>query len=324
MFKLRLTDDELVTVQREYLRTAESLNVLNHEIARLKALGEGVVAGRRILEQEYEKQKLEASLLAEQQALVVHGISQDQVEEILKKHQLLRDFLVRAPDHFHSGDLCQSEHLFHVQSLPVSQGQQVSTGQDLAVLADHCQLYVEGRAFEDDATGLREAARNGWEITANLLPGNGLASAAAGLKLLYLADRIDPESRAFRFYLQLPNEVVLDQTADDGRRYLEWHYKPGQRMQLAVPVQRWEQQLVLPVTAVVDEGGEVYVYRQNGGQFDRVSVHVVYRDQNSAVVENNGSLFPGDIVAGQGAYQMHLALKNKSAGGVDPHAGHNH
>jgi multidrug efflux pump subunit AcrA (membrane-fusion protein) len=324
MFKLRLTDDELVTVQREYLRTAESLNVLNHEIARLKALGEGVVAGRRILEQEYEKQKLEASLLAEQQALVVHGISQDQVEEILKKHQLLRDFLVRAPDHFHSGDLCQSEHLFHVQSLPVSQGQQVSTGQDLAVLADHCQLYVEGRAFEDDATGLREAARNGWEITANLLPGNGLASAAAGLKLLYLADRIDPESRAFRFYLQLPNEVVLDQTADDGRRYLEWHYKPGQRMQLAVPVQRWEQQLVLPVTAVVDEGGEVYVYRQNGGQFDRVSVHVVYRDQNSAVVENNGSLFPGDIVAGQGAYQMHLALKNKSSGGVDPHAGHNH
>jgi hypothetical protein len=53
-------------------------------------------------------------------------------------------------------------------------------------------------------------------------------------------------------------------------------------------------------------------------------VHVVYRDQNSAVVENNGSLFPGDIVAGQGAYQMHLALKNQSAGGVDPHAGHSH
>jgi hypothetical protein len=29
-------------------------------------------------------------------------------------------------------------------------------------------------------------------------------------------------------------------------------------------------------------------------------------------------------VAGHGAYQIHLACKNKAGGGVDPHAGHQH
>jgi len=53
-------------------------------------------------------------------------------------------------------------------------------------------------------------------------------------------------------------------------------------------------------------------------------VHVEYRDRFSVVVANDGSLFPGDLVALSGAQQMQLALKNKSGGGVDPHAGHNH
>jgi hypothetical protein len=66
------------------------------------------------------------------------------------------------------------------------------------------------------------------------------------------------------------------------------------------------------------------VYRQNGDHFDRVPVHIEHRDQTSVVVANDGSLFPGDTVAGTGAYLIHQALKNKAGGGVDPHAGHNH
>jgi hypothetical protein len=30
------------------------------------------------------------------------------------------------------------------------------------------------------------------------------------------------------------------------------------------------------------------------------------------------------VVAANGAYQIHLALKNKSGGAIDPHAGHTH
>ncbi len=323
MFEIRLTHEELVGAQRDLIRTAENLAVVNREINRLESLGEGIVAGQRILEQKYEKQRLEASLRAERQALLLHGMQRDQVENILTKQELLRSITIRAPEHHDQSEGCQGDHLFHVQDLPVKIGQQVEVGQTLAVLADHCELYVEGRAFEDDALGLRRAAREGWPVSASLLTGQRESGVIKGLRLMYLSDTVDPESRAFDFYLSLPNEIALDQVAS-GHRFVEWQFKPGQRMELHVPVEEWQERIVLPVDAIVDEGAEAYVYQQNGDHFDRVSVHVEYRDQNSAVIANDGAIFPGDVVAARGAYQMHLALKNKAGGGVDPHAGHNH
>jgi len=324
MFRLRLTHEDIVSAQRDYLLSVENLAVVDREIVRLQSLGEGVIAGKRVLEQQYEKQKLEASLLAGEQALRMHGLSAEQVAEIRQTRRLLQSLTIRAPDHSHEAGGCGGDPLFHVQSIAVSPGEQVEAGRELCVLADHCELMVEGRAFEDDAAPLRQAVKEGWDVSATLLGGKGASEKIEGLKLLYLADKIDPETRAFRFYLQLPNQIVLDQTSPTGHRYLEWHYKPGQRLELRVPVERWTDRIVLPVDAVVEEGAEMYVYRQNGSQFERVPVHVEYRDRNSVVVANDGSLFPGDVVAGNGAYQIHLALKNKSGGAIDPHAGHNH
>jgi cobalt-zinc-cadmium efflux system membrane fusion protein len=324
LFEIRMTHEELVTAQQDYLKTIENLDVVDRELTRLQSLGEGVIAGKRIIDQQYEKQKFEASLRADEQALLLHGLTKEQVDEIRSTRQLLRTFTVRAPEQLHTGDTLPSDHFFHVQRLQVSPGQQIEAGEELCVLADHCELYVEGSAFEDDAERLRKAAREGWSVSAKLL-GNDVAGATIDdLKLLYLADHVDPESRAFRFYLPLPNQVVLNQATPDGRRFIEWQFKPGQRMELSVPVERWDDRIVLPVDAVVEEGAEKFVYRQNGKSFERVPVHVEYQDGKTAVVGKGGGLFPGDIVAGKGAYQMHLQLKNKSGGGVDPHAGHNH
>jgi multidrug efflux pump subunit AcrA (membrane-fusion protein) len=324
MFRLRLTHEDVVTAQRDYLLNVENLDVVDREIARLESLGEGVIAGKRVLEQKYEKQKLEAALLASEQALLMHGLSTEQVAEIRKTRKLLQSLTIRAPDHAHEAGGCGGDHLFHVQRIAVSPGEQVEAGHELAVLADHCELTVEGRAFEDDAAPLREAVKEGWDVSATLLGGKGETETIGGLKLMYLADKIDPETRAFHFYLRLPNRIVLDQVSPTGHRFLEWQYKPGQRLELQVPEERWSDRIVLPVDAVVEEGAEMYVYRQNGSLFERVPIHVEYRDRQSVVVANDGSLFPGDIVAGNGAYQIHLALKNKSGGAIDPHAGHNH
>ncbi|MCA9230692.1 MAG: efflux RND transporter periplasmic adaptor subunit [Planctomycetales bacterium] len=325
LFEMRLTHEELVTAQRDFLRTAESLDVVNREIARLNSLGEGVVAGRRILEQEYEKQKLEASLHAETEAMLLHGISSEQVAEILETRRLLGAIVVRAPRHKYEEGCCSVQHLLQIQRLEVARGEQVEAGQELAVLGDHCELHLEGLAFEDDAQEIRLAAQLGKVISASpLARGSSPGATVTGLEVLYVADQIDTESRAFRFYVRLPNEVAYERDNDVGKQFIEWRFKPGQRMQLDVPIETWEDQLVLPTTAVVDEGAEMHVYRQDGSHFDQVSVHVVHRDATSVVIKNDGTLIPGDVIAGNGAYQMHLALKNQAGGGIDPHAGHNH
>ncbi len=324
MFELRLTHEELVTSQRDYLATSAKLEIVNREIQRLEGLGEGVIAGKRVLEQKYEKQKLEVELLAQEQAMLLHGLSDEQVASIRTTQRLFRSIEVRAPAHTDAQEACTGPHLFTVQSLGVSQGEQVDVGRELAILADHCELHVEGLAFEDDASQIRDAAREKKSVAARLMKGESPGAAVQNLRIQYVADQIDPSSRALKVYLSLPNEVALDRQEDDGRRVLEWRYKPGQRLQINIPVETWKNQLVLPPTAVVEEGAEAYAYRQNGDHFDQVPVHVLYRDQDSLVIANDGALFPDDIIAGDGAYQMHLALKNKAGGGVDPHAGHNH
>jgi membrane fusion protein, heavy metal efflux system len=107
-------------------------------------------------------------------------------------------------------------------------------------------------------------------------------------------------------------------------RYVEWRYKPGQRMQLRVPVEEWPERIVLPTEAVAQEGVENYVFRANGDHFDRQAVHVEHRDSQSVVIANDGALFPGERIAMSAAQQLQLALKNKAHGAIDPHAGHSH
>ena len=135
---------------------------------------------------------------------------------------------------------------------------------------------------------------------------------------------MDRQSRAFHFYVALPNRLLRQDKMPDGRRFVYWQFKPGQRTQIRIPVEQWTDRIVLPVEAVAQEGAETYVFEANGDHFDRRPVRVEYRDQDSVVIANDGALKIGSTVAVSAAHQMQLAMKNKSGGGVDPHAGHNH
>ena len=197
-------------------------------------------------------------------------------------------------------------------SLPVNPGEQVTAGARLCTLTDHCELYIEGKAFEQDAEALNEAANQALPVTA-VIDANGSGKReVTGLNILYVENEVQRDSRALKFYVHLPNVLVRNEQNDDGNRFVAWRFRPGQRVELLVPVERWERRIVLPVESVVQEGAEWYVYRQAGGKFQRKPVHVEHRDQRHAVIESDGTLFPGDQVAGRGAYQIHLALKKQS------------
>ena len=325
LFDLRLTHEDLVATQSAYLQTVEQLDVIKREVSRLeKVTSSGAVAGKRLLERQYEQQQTEALLHAQRQALVLHGLSEEQVDAISTNRQLLQAVTTVAPPLVDCDSCRGHEEFLQVSELAVAPGEHVSAGARLCTLTDHCELYIEGRAFEQDARALNEVANKGVPITA-VVEGNGSGEhEVPGLRILYVENQIEVDSRALKFYLRLRNELVRNETTTDGHRFIAWRYKPGQRVQVLVPVQLWKNQIVLPVEAVIREGAEWFVYQKAGDRFDRRSVHVEYRDQRHAVIETDGTLFPGDVVAGKGAYQIHLALKNKINGGVDSHAGHHH
>ena len=323
LFELRLTHEELVQSQADLLRTTEEVDVVTREIARLEGIGpEGLIPIKTILERKYELQKLGAVRTSQRQALLLHGITDQQIDTILQTRTLLGTLLVRAPDT--TVGVTSPASPLVVQELFVERGQHVNAGDTLAVLADHETLFIEGSAFEQDIPHISRVARDGGSVT-------GIAEADAtdeprteGLRIVSIASRLDPESRTLHFYVLLPNSVVRDTKEDGDRRFVEWRYKPGQRMQLHIPVEKWTDRIVLPVEAVAQEGLENYVFRVNGDHYDRQPVHVEHRDPQVIVIANDGALFPGDRIALSAAQQLQVAVKTKAGGGVDPHAGHNH
>jgi len=324
LFEVRLTHEDLLQVQTEFLRTIEELDVIGREVARLeKVSADGVIAGKTLLDRKYEQQKQEAALRAQRQALLLHGLSQDQVDKIVASRTLLQGLTICAPAREAAGT--SETHPLQVQQLKVSQGKYVSAGDTLCTLVDYGELYIEGRAFEQDIRAINQAATARAKVSAVL----GSKSTAdeeltQGLRILYLSDKVDSESRAFHFYVEISNRVLRDDKTPGGRRFVYWQFKPGQRTQVRVPVEQWIDRIVLPVEAVAQEGAEAYVFEANDDHFDRRPVHVEYRDQEWVVIANDDALKVGAMVAASAAHQMQLALKSKAGGGVDPHAGHNH
>ena len=357
LFELRITAEELVSTQTDLLKSVGDLDVENREIARLTKVSEsGAVSQKTLLERQYAKEKLEVLMNAQREALRLRGLSERQIDDIATKRRLLRDLQIVAPSpdahgaeelklsrgEFRPASFVmpdeQQGHTAHgtaepssgssapliLQEVLVHKGETVAAGTTLAVLADYSELYIEGRAFEQDAELLSKCAELGWKVAASFDKPGHESTRIENLDLIYSASEIDPESRSLSFFVRLPNEVARETPSPNGQTFIDWKYRPGRRLQLLVPVEEWADQIVLPVEAIAREGAESFVFQQNGDHFDRVAVQVTYRDATNVVLKSDGSIFPGDVVAQRGAHQMQMALKNKAGGGADPHAGHNH
>ena len=351
LFTLRLTHEDLVQVQTDYLRLLEQLDVERKELARLKEVNPASIPRKTLLEREYEIDKIEAQLKAQAAALELHGLSKAQVGRISQTRELLREVTVQAPFLHADGSMHDDAESNHGPENPVSQGAQsaaddpshdvksrqfvvqtleahtgeaVQAGQKLCVLVDYGTLFVEGRAFEQDADEILKAKKENRTVTVLPESGTKTSQAIEGLNILYVANEIEQDSRALHFYVNLPNTALPNGENSMERKFISWKHKPGQRMQIRVPVDVWQDIIKLPVDAIAEEGPERYVFVENGDHFDRRPVHVIYRDQFDAIIENDGSLYVGETVALTSAHQLQMALKNKAGGPVDPHAGHTH
>ena len=143
--------------------------------------------------------------------------------------------------------------------------------------------------------------------------------------ILFMDNVVDRRTRTFKFYLPLPNEVLLDSIGPQKEIYRSWRFKPGQKAELEVPVAKMDEVIVLPAEAVVREGPQAFVFVENGQRFECRAVHVRHVGRSNVVVANDGGVFPGEKVAANNAYQIHLAIKKASGEGRGGnHEGHDH
>ena len=326
LFELELRHDDAVSLQAEFLNQLGMYSLAKKEMTRLQNVASGVIPRKRLVEQAYMIDASKTKLDSLRQSLMLHHLSKEQVAEIERGRKLLEAITIVAPEFPEAARDDGFEHQYHVSSISINRGEGVDHGQPLCMLSDFGRLYVEGQAFEDDVQQLTLAASGG--DTIRVVPGSGagadLRDGQLSLKLLYIADQVDKESRALKFYLELPNQQLEPELGSSESRFVSWKYRPGQRMEVHLPTsQRMEDKIVLPPDAVAIDGPNAFVFLSRGKCFDRHEVHVLLRDKNAVVIETDKKLL-GRRIAMTAAYQIHVAIKNASGAGADPHAGHSH
>jgi len=321
LFSIRLVSESLHKSQLELFQATKDTEIEQRKLERLSTLAKsGIIPGSRIIEIENEMERLGATVQAYRQDLAARGLPADRIDAAARG-EFLTELIVQAPaanaTRQTEGELlAKIPFAFEVQSLAVELGQQVSAGEVLCHLADHRELLIEGRAFKDDVPLIQRAALNDWKVAVevDLSDDDGWPPLPVDLPIEHLANSIDPQTRTFGFYLALTNQWKA--YSRDGTTRLLWRFRPGSRVRLRVPVEKLENVLVVPQQAVVREGPEAFVFRQNGEMFDRRPVRVLHEDRLYAVLANDGSVRPGFHIAQNSAASLNRVLKAQAASGA--------
>jgi len=336
LFTLRLISEYLQNSQTELYKTAQEVKFSQERQERMKdAYRNGTIPEATWKELQNQLDRQNANYRAHYQDLLARGLTPEQIAGVVEG-KFVKEITVVAPRRSSDSRLLagtgsvesspetldQSVLSFEVQELKVQVGEQVQAGQALCTLANHQSLLIEGRAFKQDAALLEKAAQRGWPIRAEFAEEAGdWPALETPLQIWHFANTMDPVSRTFPFYLSLTNHSRT--FIKDGRTFLVWRFRPGQRMRLEIPVEQFTEVFVLPREAVVREGPEVFVFRQNGDFFERKPVHVLHEDRQNVVVANDGSIGVGLYVARNSAAALNRVLKAQASGGDEGH-GHDH
>ncbi len=323
LFTLRLNSEFLQASQTALFKSSKELQITQDQRARLNSSAKvGAVPAARLLELDYQEQRLNVAIQGSRHELAARGLTTEQIDAIAQG-KFLTHLVIRVPEKVgkSEGDAA----LFEVQELKVSLGEQVSAGQLLCYLTDHQHLYIEGQAFKGELALLERAARQGTNVKAEWLEEEGeWTQPTEPLQVRFLANVIDPRAQTFPFYIALRNQ--FEEYTRNGKSHRLWRYRPGQRVRIEVPVEEFKGVYVVPVQAVVRDGAESYVFRQNGDVFERCPIQIRFEDAHSVVLVNDGSVSEGQALVKRGAAALNRALKAKAGGGEggDEHEHHHH
>jgi multidrug efflux pump subunit AcrA (membrane-fusion protein) len=328
LFAIRLASESLHASQLELFKATRDVEIAQREKKRLsEAAQAGALSQSRIIDIDNQISRHNATIEAYRQDLLSRGLPKERINAAAKGEFVTQitvhapgEEVLRQPDVVLTSASDEEPRKlpfnFELQELNVGLGEHVQAGEVLCHLADHRSLSIEGRAFKDDLPLIHQAAKKGWtvELQFDQPTGGDWGDAPKQLPIHYVANTIDPESRTFGFYLLLENQWQTYGSEDQTR--LLWRFRPGDRLTLRPAVDKLENVLVLPREAVVREGPEAFVFRQNGDLFDRIGVQVLHEDRLHFVLANDGSVRPGLYVAQNAAASLNRVLKAQQSSGL--------
>jgi membrane fusion protein, heavy metal efflux system len=352
LFRMELTDPQLVEAQVTLLEAVEQAKILDTEIRRLEpTVASGAVASKPLIDARNEKQRVDARIRSKTQELLLRGLSDGEIRLITDEGKLMQSVTVTLPPRLLPPQLNaenfitdpDNEMIF--EELRIRPGAMARIGDPLCVLSWHAVLAVEGQAYEKDLLRIREAYGSQLPVTVAIGPGNQRLEIPEQM-VAWIASHVDSESTTYPFFVYLRNER-LSLRENGQSQVVSWKWKPGQPAHILLPGERFSEQFILPPDALAVDGLQSFVFRwcgqtemhdhdhdQSGETaeeheahsradlFEPVEVTVLHKDKNAVVIRSGELLLPGDRIASNRAVQLMFALRTGS-GGQEGH-GHEH
>ncbi len=320
LFTLKLSNESLLA-QTELLKTIQAIKQARAIRSRLEDSG-GAVPTIKLIEIDNQIAGSELAEKAHRRELLNRGLSSAEIEQVVKGAEV-KEIQVAAPalqsklQPRSVGTSLMPSQTFELRTLKVKLGDSVPTGQTLCHLANYQSLAIEGQAFRDEMALVERSFKEGWPVEADFQedPAAGWEAFQQTLSIGRLVNDIDPIHRTFSFLIPVENEAKIVERPD-GTRPLLWRFRPGQKVRLAVRVEKLTNVFVLPADAVVRDGPEWFVFTQNVNTFERQSVRLLLIDRQRAVLDNDGSLPPGSFVVQSSAALLNRMAKADGSSGV--------
>lgn len=327
LFSVRLVSESIQAAQLELFKATKEIEIAQKQRTRLSSVAKsGGIPESRMIEIDNQIERMDVTVQAYQQDLKTRGFSADRIAAAAQG-EFLTEITIKSPgeqaarltDVVLVGNESETPRPlpfhFELQELKVQLGQHVDAGAVLCFLADHRALLIEGRGFKEDMRLIQTAAKQKLPIEVEFDTQNDdWPPFPAALTIHHVANTIDVETRTFAFYLALENQGQAYELGRETR--LLWRFRPGDRVRLQVAVEKLEDVFVVPQAAVVREGPEAYLFRQNGDLFDRKPVYILHEDRHQIVIANDGSIRPGFAIAQSGAASINRVLKAQASSGM--------
>lgn len=281
------TNTDPAELRRAVERARRDLDLARRERMRLEELYRTeAVPQRRVIAARHEEKDAEADLQAAE-----HRLRQDQGIHRSAESEPAGQISIRSPI---PGTLVQ---------VRVAPGEFVEEGRELFEVVDLSRLWLEAHIPEADIAQLRSVSGAWFEVDG--FPKPFEIAPAKGGRIVTLGSVVDPESRTSSLILEFENP--------------EGALRPGMFAHVHVLTGEGRRAVAIPVSTIVDEGGQSVAYVEKSGEaFERRVLTLGIRDGDS--VEVREGLSPGERVVTRGAYYIRLA----SASGAVPAHGHAH
>lgn len=345
--QIELTGDLLASAQSELLDAQKQISIIDKEIARLEpSVKSGGVASKTLLEKKYERDRLVAKVETKSQELLVRGLTQNQIDEIIQSKKLLRSITIYVPDNLippqlNAGGLIDNApEMFLVERLVAKPGMMTKAGEHLCLLSFHAVVALEGQAYEKDLPCIRNAISEKTPLVVSIGP-DGATEKIPDQHIAFLSNHVDAETNTYPFYIYLVNKKLYQtKYGTNEADFIAWKWKPGQRAHIEVPAETFTESIVIPRDALAVDGLSHYVFRWNGvvehehdhdhntedhgahellDEFEAIEVVVTHMDRNRVLIKMGKALRQGDRIAFNNAGRLLFAMQSSGTGHAHHH-----